>query len=108
MTSMIKGEHGHTAKVRRSYELARTMLDQKLDEESPESETHWEYSSRVTKKVPGVEDVFKRLSELFELAEYGQTSIGSAQSDEATKLLLKLREELWGENRQEYQNEFQA
>ena len=108
LTSMIEAEHDHAAKVRRSYSLSRSMLDQKLHEEPSGSETHWEYFSRVTKKMPSVEDLFKRLSELYELAEYSQIPIGRAQSEEATKLLLKLREEIWGENSQEYGNEYQA
>ncbi len=105
---LIKAEHGDTAKVSRSYRLARAMLDQKLDREPVESETHWEYFSRIAKEVPNVEDLFRRLSELFELAEYSQTPIQRAQSEEAARLLLKLREEIWGEDRQEYGNEYQA
>jgi len=108
LTSMIEAEHDHAAKVRRSYRLAQAMLGQKLHEEPHESETHWEYFHRVTKKVPNVEDSLKRLSELFELAEYSQAPMGRAQSEEATKLLLRVREELGGQNKQEYGNEYQA
>jgi len=108
LTSMIEAEHDHAAKVRRSYRLAQAMLGKKLDEEPHESETHWEYFHRVTKKAPNVEDSFKRLSELFELAEYSQTPMGRAQSEEATKLLLRVREEIGGENKQEYGNEYQV
>ena len=108
LTSMIEAEHDHAAKVRRSYRLAQAMLGQKLHEEPHESETHWEYFHRVTKEEPNVEDSFKRLSELFELAEYSQTPMGRAQSEEATKLLLRVREEIGGQNRQEYGNEYQV
>ena len=108
LTSMIEAEHDHAAKVRRSYRLAQAMLGQKLHEEPHESETHWEYFHRVTKKAPNVEDSFKRLSELFELAEYSQTPIGRAQSEEAMKLLLRLRERIGGQDKQEYGNEYQA
>jgi len=108
LTSMIEAEHDHAAKVRRSYRLAQAMLGQKLHEEPHESETHWEYFHRVTKKAPNVEDSFKRLSELFELAEYSQTPIGRAQSEEATKLLLRVREEIGQQNKQKYGNEYQA
>lgn len=108
LTSMIEAEHDHAAKVRRSYRLAQAMLGQKLHEEPHESETHWEYFHRVTKKAPNVEDSFKRLSELFELAEYSQVPMGHAQSEEATKLLLRVREEIWRQNRQEYGNEYQV
>jgi len=108
LISMIEAEHDHAAKVRRSYRLAQAMLGQKLHEEPHESETHWEYFHRVTKKAPNVEDSFKRLSELFELAEYSQTPIGRAQSEEATKLLLRVREEIGGQTKQEYGNEYQV
>ena len=108
LTSMIDAEHDHAAKIRRSYRLAQAMLGQKLHEEPHESETHWEYFHRVKKKVPNVEDSFKRLSELFELAEYSQTPMGHAQSEEATKLLLRVREEIGGQNKQEYRNEYQV
>jgi hypothetical protein len=108
LTSMIEAEHDHAAKVRRSYRLAQAMLGQKLHEEPHESETHWEYFHRVAKKVPNVEDSFKRLSELFELAEYSQTPMGRAQSEEATKLLLRVREAIGGQNKQEYGNEYQV
>jgi hypothetical protein len=108
LTSMIEAEHDHAAKVRRSYRLAQAMLGQKLHEEPHENETHWEYFHRVTKKAPNVEDSFKRLSELFELAEYSQTPMGRAQSEEATKLLLRVREETGGQNKQEYGNEYQV
>jgi len=108
LTSMIEAEHDHAAKVRRSYRLAQAMLGQKLHEEPHESETHWEYFHRVTKKAPNVEDSFKRLSELFELAEYSQTPMGRAQSEEAMKLLLRVREETGGQNKQEYGNEYQV
>jgi hypothetical protein len=108
LTSMIEAEHDHAAKVRRSYRLAQAMLGQKLHEEPHESETHWEYFHRVTKKAPNVEDSFKRLSELFELAEYSQAPMGRAQSEEATKLLLRVREEIGGQNKQEYGNEYQV
>jgi hypothetical protein len=106
LTSMIEAEHDHAAKVRRSYRLTQAMLGQKLHEERHESETHWEYFQRVTKKAPNIEDSLKRLSELFELAEYSQTPMGRAQSEEATKLLLKMREETGGQDRQEYGNEY--
>ncbi len=108
LTSMIEAEHNHAAKVRQSYHLAQTMLDRKLHEEPHESETHWEYFHRVTTKAPNVEDSFKRLSELFELAEYSQAPMGRAQSEEATKLLLRVREEIGGQNKQEYGNEYQV
>jgi len=108
LTSTIEAEHDHAAKVRRSYRLAQAMLGQKLHEEPHENETHWEYFHRVTKKAPNVEDSFKRLSELFELAEYSQTPMGRAQSEEATKLLLRVREEIGGQNKQEYGNEYQV
>jgi len=108
LTSMIEAEHDHAAKVRRSYRLAQAMLGQKLDEEPHESETHWEYFHRVTKQAPNIEDSLKRLSELFELAEYSRTPMGRAQSEEATKLLLRVREELGGQNKQEYRNEYQV
>jgi hypothetical protein len=108
LISMIEAEHDHAAKVRRSYRLAQAMLGQKLHEEPHENETHWEYFHRVTKKAPNVEDTFKRLSELFELAEYSQAPMGRAQSEEATKLLLRVREAIGGQNKQEYGNEYQA
>jgi len=108
LTSMIEAEHDHAAKVRRSYRLAQAMLGQKLHEEPHESETHWEYFHRVTKKVPNVEDSLKRLSELFELAEYSQAPMGRAQSEEATKLLLRVREEIGGQDKKEYGNEYQV
>jgi hypothetical protein len=108
LTSMIEAEHDHAAKVRRSYRLAQAMLGQKLHEEPHESETHWEYFHRVAKKAPNVEGSFKRLSELFELAEYSQTPMGRGQSEEATKLLLRVREEIGGQNKQEYGNEYQV
>jgi hypothetical protein len=108
LTSMIKAEHDDAAKVRRSYRLAQTMLEKKLGEEPSASETHREYFYRATRKVPNVEDSLKRLSELFELAEYSQAPMGRAQSEEAMKLLLRLREELYGQNRQEYGNKYQA
>jgi hypothetical protein len=108
LISLIEAEHDHAAKVRRSYRLAQAMLGQKLHEEPHESETHWEYFHRVTKKAPNVEDSFKRLSELFELAEYSQAPMGRAQSEEATKLLLRVREETGGQNKQEYGNEYQV
>jgi hypothetical protein len=108
LTSMIEAEHDHAAKVRRSYRLAQAMLGQKLHEEPSGSETHWEYFYRVTRKVPMVEDSFKRLSELFELAEYSQAPMGRAQSEEAMKLLLRVREEIGGQNKPEYGNEYQA
>jgi hypothetical protein len=108
LTSMIEAEHDHAAKVRRAYRLAQTMLGQKFHEEPHESETHWEYFHRVTKKAPNVEGSFKRLSELFELAEYSQAPMGRAQSEEALKLLLRMREELGVQNKQEYGNEYQV
>jgi hypothetical protein len=108
LTSMIEAEHDHAAKVRRSYRLAQAMLGEKLDEEPNESETHWEYFHRVTKKAPKVEDSLKRLSELFELAEYSQAPMGRAQSEEATKLLLRVREEIGGQNKREHGNEYQV
>lgn len=108
LTSMIEAEHGHAAKVRRSYRLAQAILGQKLHEEPSESETHWEHFYRVTRKVPNVEDSFKRLSELFELAEYSQAPMGRAQSEEAMKLLLRVREEIGGQNKPEYGNEYRA
>jgi hypothetical protein len=59
-------------------------------------------------KVPNVGDSFKCPSELFELAKYSQTPMGRAQSEEATKLLLRVREEIEGQNKHEYGNEYQV
>jgi len=108
LTSMIEAERDHVAKVRRSYRLAQVLLSQELHEEPHESETHWEYFHRVARKDPNVEGAFRRLSELFEWAEYSQAPMGRVQSEEATKLLLKLREEIGGQDRQEYGNEYEV
>ena len=108
LTAMVEAEHDHSAKTRKSHSLAQDLIDQKLGETRGKSETHWEYFHRVTKKVPNVEDSLKRLSELFESAEYSQAPMGRAQSEEAMKLLLRVREEIGGQNEPEYRNEYQA
>ena len=90
----IEAERDHSAKIRRIYRLAQDAIGQGLEEVARESETHWEYYSRVIKRAPGLKVTLKRLVELFELAEYSPFPIDVAESREAEQVVLKLREEI--------------
>ncbi len=94
LASVVQAESSDAEKVRRSYRLAQTLIGNGLDVAVRDSETHWEYFSRVVDKEPSLKDSFKRLSELFELAEYSPYPTGDAQAKEATEILLKLREKI--------------
>jgi len=94
LASAVEAERDYASKVRRSYKLAQDLIGQRFDERPRESETHWEYLSRVQKAVPKIGDLMKRLVELFELAEYSPHPVDSAQSEEAKETLLKLRKEI--------------
>jgi len=93
LISTIDKESDNSAKVKRSYRLAQAMINQKLNETPRESETHWEYFSRVIKTIPNVRDSLKHLVELFELAEYSPYPIENVESTEAVETLLKLRKD---------------
>jgi hypothetical protein len=90
----IQAENGDAARIRRAYLLALDMINQKLGDSPRIGETHWEYLLRVTKSIPKINDTFKRLTEIYELVEYGPYAIEPAQSREATMLLQALREEV--------------
>jgi hypothetical protein len=94
LTSTIGAEPDEAAKVRRSYRLAQTLISEAFGEAPRESETHWEYFSKVTKIEPALAESLKRLTELFELAEYSQYPIETKQVGEAMELLLGLRDEI--------------
>ena len=94
LISEIGAEVDNGAKIRRAYALAQSLIQLRLGETPRESETPSEYLSRVTKTAPDIKDALERLVGLFELAEYSPYPIGSAQSREATEVLLKLREEI--------------
>jgi hypothetical protein len=94
LISAIKAENLPAARIRRSYVFAQTIINQKIGASSRIGETHWEYYSRVTKAAPQISDTLKRLTELYELAEYTSHSIEPAQSREASEILLELREEI--------------
>jgi hypothetical protein len=94
LISAIKAEDLPAARIRKSYTFAQTMINQKVGESSRIGETHWEYYSRVTKSIPQVSDTLKRLTDLYELAEYTSHPIEPAQSREASEILLQLREEI--------------
>jgi hypothetical protein len=94
LISAIKAENLPAARIRKSYMFAQTIINQEIGASSRIGETHWEYYSRVTKTVPQISDTLKRLTELYELAEYTSHSIDPAQSREASEILLELREEI--------------
>jgi hypothetical protein len=94
LTATIQAEHDDAAKVRRSYRLAQSLLEQSVGETPRESETHWEYLSRIVSKSPGLADPLRRLVELYELAEYSPFPIGTDQSREAMEIVLRLREQV--------------
>jgi hypothetical protein len=94
LLSAIKAENLPVASIRKSYMLAQTMINDKIGTSSRIGETHWEYYDRVTNTVPQISDTLRPLIELYELAEYTSHSIEPAQSREASKILLELREEI--------------
>jgi hypothetical protein len=94
LIAAIKAENFPAARIRKSYMLAQTIINQKIGTSSRVGETHWEYYSRVTKAAPQINDTLKRLVELYELAEYTSHSIEPAQTREASEILLELREEI--------------
>jgi hypothetical protein len=94
LISAIKAENLPATRIRKSYMFAQTIINQKIGASSRIGETHWEYYSRVTKTAPQISDTLKRLTELYELAEYTSHSIEPVQSREASEILLELREEI--------------
>jgi len=94
LTATIQAEHDDDAKVRRCFRLAQSLLEQLVGEPPRESETHWEYFSRIVSKSPGLADPLGQLVELYELAEYSPFPIGTDQSREAMEILLRLREQV--------------
>ncbi len=95
LISALHDETDDSSRVRRAYSLAVALIAEKLGEAPRESETHWEYFAKVSKAASDtVKARFKRLSELFEFAEYSPYPIGSSQSNEAMDILLQLREEI--------------
>ncbi len=94
LIAAVQEEMGDAARIRRAYVLALGMINQKLGESPWIGETHREYLLRVTKSIPKISDTFKHLTEVYELVEYSPYAIEPAESREATKLLLELREEI--------------
>jgi len=94
LTAAIQAEPDDAAKVRRSYRLAQSLMEQGIGQAPRESETHWEYFSRITSKSPHFADLLRRLVELYELAEYSPFPIGTDQSREAMEIVLRLREQV--------------
>ena len=93
LLSTIELEGDNASKVRRSYRLAQVLINWKFGEASRESETHWEYYSRVVETAPDIKDLLKRLTELFELSEYSPYPIEDSHSEEAEEILLDLRKQ---------------
>jgi hypothetical protein len=94
LTAAINAEREPEAKVGKAFRLAQTLIAEQLGEPPRDSETHWEYFSRVTKAAPSLSDSLRRLVELFELAEYSPYPVEATQTKEAVATLLELREEL--------------
>jgi len=94
LISMAEQEGDDASIVKRSFRLAQTLIDREIGESPRQSETHWEYFSRVAQASPQIKESLRRLAELYELAEYSPYPVESAQSEEAKQILLKIREEL--------------
>ncbi len=92
--ALIQAETESSVKVRKTYALAQTLIDARLGEERRGSETVSEYYLRVTGRLPQISDSLKRLSELFELADYSQFPISQAQSDSALEALGVIQNEI--------------
>ena len=94
LLSAIQAETESSLKVRKTYALAQALIDARLGEGREGSETTAEYYLRVTRQLPQISDPLKRLSELFELAEYSQFPISKAQGDSALEALTLLRDRI--------------
>jgi hypothetical protein len=90
----IENEKDHATKIRKTFHLAQAIIEQKTGEAPRNSETHWEYFYRVAEPRPQIKETLNRLVNLFELAEYSPYPLGASQSEEAMRVLLKLREEV--------------
>ena len=90
----IENEKDNAAKIRKTFHLAQAILEQETGEAQRDSETHWEYFSRVSETRPQIKEALNRLVNLFELAEYSPYPLGTSQSEEAMQVLRKLREEV--------------
>lgn len=94
LMSKIEAEPDYHRKVATAYALAQALIKQKLGEAPKESETAYEYVSRLTKTTPKLRDLLERLAEIYQLAEYSPYPVGRNQSKEAAEILLELREEI--------------
>lgn len=94
LIAAVNAEPDHASKVRKSFRLAQALIDRRIQEPRRDSETHWEYYDRVSKRAPQIKDTLKRLVELFEVTEYGPDPAEGTHTHQATEILLKLREEV--------------
>jgi hypothetical protein len=92
--ALIQAEPESSVKVRKAYALAQALIDARLGEEHRGSETASEYYLRVAGRLAQISDSLKRLSELFELADYSQFPISQAQSDSALEALRVIQNEI--------------
>jgi hypothetical protein len=92
--SVIQAETENSVKVRKAYVLAQALIDARLGEERRGSETASEYYLRVTGRLPQISESLKRLSELFELADYSQFRISQAQGDFALEALRVIQNKI--------------
>ena len=92
--SAIQAEKDSGLKVRKAYALAQTLIDTRLDEARGDSETVTEYYLRVTARLPQITEALKRLSGLFELADYSQFHISDDQANSALEALASIQDEI--------------
>jgi hypothetical protein len=90
----IKAEKDHAVKIRKTFHLVQAIIEEKTGEAPRDSETHWEYFSRVTDTRPHIREALDRLVNLFELAEYSPYLLETRESEEALRVLLSLIEEI--------------
>lgn len=87
----VAAEVNPNRKVRRSFRLAKAIINAKLGKRTMESETHLEFLQRIAAIKPTLNEQLGPLTGLFELAEYSPYALQTADARKASELLLGIR-----------------
>jgi hypothetical protein len=90
----VEAETDDLSRIRRAFALAQLIIEKRMGVEHRDTETPYEYFTRIVEAAPVLKDSMSYLVELFERAEYSPYPIVGEHVTLAKKKLLELREKL--------------
>ena len=89
---VAQAEKDASRKIVMCYRLVQNLIGSKLNEYLDNTETHWEFYKRVVNLKPRLIPDLRRITELFEIAEYSQFTMRVSEGNEVLGRLLIIRD----------------